>query len=547
MEKINRLFEASVKQYWDSPALSDFRVSTENYSVLATKIAKLHLLWEKAGLLPSDKVAINAKSSSHWAEVFLAAVSGGYVSVQLYNAFLPADTQSLVNHSDSRILYTEKNNFSAMDFDAMPALVAAIDIDSMEILASRGDFSEIYAGLDLLFAERYPQGFTVADVNYDRFGMDDVCAIMYTSGSTGSPKGVMLTIRNFSWNVERFSELAPYGRGENYVSILPYSHIFGLTCDLVTPMCLGMHVVILCKMPVPVNVEAIMQEYKPKIFFAVPLVLNKFVEYTVGSEIHSAEGKAKLDAYEQHPEYSAMLRDRILNALGGNIKVFVTGGAAIAPEIESLLAFKLRLPFITGYGMSECAPLLAIGKLGSYKARSCGECIYDLDVRIDSPDEKNCPGEFQLKGPCVFSGYYNNPEATAACFTEDGYFRTGDIGVIDDDRTLFLMGRCKNMLLSANGQNIYPEEIETLLNGLAYVAESVVVQRGSQLHAIIVPDMQKAETAGIDGGSFQSIMAANIEILNRRLPAYEAVNSFELRLEPFSKTPKGSIRRFLYS
>lgn len=546
MEKINSLFENAVKTSWAKAAITDFKGSTESYGELARKIELLNIIWSEAGINKGDKIAINARSCSHWAEVFLAAMAGGYVSVQLYNAFLPSDVEKLVNHSDSKILYTEKKSFNGMDFEAMPNLVAAIDNDTLEILACRGRFSEIYAAAESIFAERHPNGFGPDNINYDNFEMEDVCAIMYTSGSTGSPKGVMLSVKNFSWNVHHLWDLIPYRRGENYVSILPYAHIFGLTCDLITPMCTGMHSIILGRMPIPSVVQEMMMEYSPKIFFAVPLILAKFVDFTVGSEINTEEGRAKLVDYKNNPEFIASLRDKVVKALGGKVEIFATGGAAIPPAIENLLAFQIGLPFITGYGMSECAPLLSVGKVGHYKAKSCGETVASLEVRIDSTDQKSIPGEFQVKGDNVFVGYYKNPEATSAVFTEDGWFRTGDIGTLDEDSTLFLVGRCKNMLLSTNGQNIYPEEIEVLLNSLDYVAESVVIQRDSLIHAIIVPDMAKADANNIDAQTLNAIMESNIKALNLKIPAYSAVNTFELRFEPFAKTPKGSIRRFLY-
>ena len=579
MTNLPVLFEESVKRHWSAPALSDYQVRTKTYGELAQDIARLHLMWQAMGLQQGDKVAINAKSSVHWSEVFLAALTGGYVSVQLYNAFLPADVQQLVNHSDSKILYTEKKSFASMAFDEMPNVVAIFDTDTLELLAATDEARCAYEQADALLAAAYPPresvetasmvrlptcrdntsdrtSFSATDVHFHHRDLDEVCAIMYTSGSTGNPKGVMLTARNFSWNVEAFQKHIPYCAGDNYVSILPYAHIFGLTCDLITPMCTGMHTIILGRLPIPSVVVEIMQAYSPKIFFAVPLVLAKMVEYTVGAEMQSAEGQEKLAHYTEHPDYCRMLREKVMAALGGKIEVFATGGAASPPAIEQLLAFRIGMPFITGYGMSECAPLLSLGHVGRYKAKSCGETIESLQVRIASPDPEHIPGEFQVKGECVFAGYYKNPEATAEAFTENGWFRTGDLGTLDQDSTLFLVGRCKNMLLSTNGQNIYPEEIEVLLNSLPGVQESVVVQREHLLHAIIVPKEEEKSLPqpSLKGGSeasavaqqLNALMEENLQSLNARLPHYAQVKTFELRFEPFAKTPKGSINRYLY-
>ena len=579
MTNLTVLFEESVKKHWSAPALSDYQVRTKTYGELAQDIARQHLMWQAMGLQQGDKVAINAKSSVHWSEVFLAALTGGYVSVQLYNAFLPADVQQLVNHSDSKILYTEKKSFASMAFDEMPNVVAIFDTDTLELLAATDEARHAYEQADALLAAAYPPresvetasmvrlptcrdntsdrtSFSATDVHFHHRDLDEVCAIMYTSGSTGNPTGVMLTARNFSWNVEAFQKHIPYCAGDNYVSILPYAHIFGLTCDLITPMCTGMHTIILGRLPIPSVVVEIMQAYSPKIFFAVPLVLAKMVEYTVGAEMQSAEGQEKLAHYTEHPDYCRMLREKVMVALGGKIEVFATGGAAIPPAIEQLLAFRIGMPFITGYGMSECAPLLSLGHVGRYKAKSCGETIESLQVRIASSDPKHIPGEFQVKGECVFAGYYKNPEATAEAFTEDGWFRTGDLGTLDQDSTLFLVGRCKNMLLSTNGQNIYPEEIEVLLNSLPGVQESVVVQRDHLLHAIIVPKEEEKKThpaPPYEGREISpveqqlnAIMEENLQSLNARLPQYAQVKTFELRFEPFAKTPKGSIKRYLY-
>ncbi|MCQ2164950.1 MAG: AMP-binding protein [Bacteroidales bacterium] len=375
----------------------------------------------------------------------------------------------------------------------------------------------------------------------------DICSIMYTSGSTGNPKGVMLSVQNFSINVEDLKDDFPYRPAENYLSILPFAHIFGLVCDGIIPLVLGMHEVILGLPPVPANIHEAMNELHPHIFFAVPLILTKFIEYSIGKDIHSEEGKARLADYENNRDYCDMLRDKMIQALGGQIEEFVTGGAAIPSDLELLLTEKLRLPFVTGYGMTETSPLISIAPLGEYKLKSCGKVSrLCLDLKIDSPDPENIPGEVLVKGPGVFTGYYKNPAATAAVFTEDGWFRTGDIGTVDSDRTVFLVGRCKNMLLGTNGQNIFPEEVEVILNTLPYVAESIIVSRGSKRVALIVRNADRLAADNIGGEEIHAIIGANLKRFHSQIPAYSAISGYELKDQPFAKTPKGSIRRFMY-
>ena len=541
-----RLFESAVKDCWDRPALSDFRKSTITYRELAERVYTLDIIWKKAGLKPGDKIAINTKSCALGASVFMAAVSKGYVAVHLYNAFTPADTQRLVIHSDSKILYTEKRTFDEMNFDEMPQVLCAIDCATGDVLASRNGVGELYANAQSLFAAEYPAGMKPADFKVCNPDLDDVCAILYTSGSTGNPKGVMLTYRNYTANVQGIRPGFPFYPRENYLSLLPHAHSFGLTCDVVIPMTMGMHVTVLGIPPIPANVQAALQEVKPRIFYGVPLIFVKFAEFVLGDEIHSPEGKAKLDNYKDNPEYCKMLHDKLINAMGGNIEVFATGGAAIPSEVETLLVYKLQLPFITGYGLTELAPIVSYGKLGKYIPKSCGEYLPEImEIKIDSPDPEHIAGELSVKGDVVFKGYYKNPEATAQVL-QDGWFRTGDMGTIDKNRNVFLLGRSKNMILADNGQNVYPEEIEVILNELPYVAESIVLQRESRIIALIVPNMDALDKAGINADALDAIMKQNIALLNTKLPAYSTVNGFELRFEPFSKTPKGSIRRFMY-
>lgn len=540
-------FGKSVKEYWSAPALTDFGDKTYTYKDLASEIETLILTWKATGLKPGDKIAINAKSSAAWAEVYFATQIGGYIAVPLFPGFTPSDTTSLLEHSDSRLLYTEKAFFEKMDFNVLPNLLGAVDTKSGEVLASRGDFSKIYSERFERFEKEHPTGLTPGDINYQEKELDEVITIMYTSGSTGNPKGVMITNRNISSNVRYFEHDSglPFIGGENYVSILPYAHIFGLVVDLITSLSCGMHLVVLGLPPIPQFVKPALRKYAPQQFFVVPLVMIKLLEDTVGEFIHSKSGIAKLNDYKNNPDFCEALRIIITKALGGRIKVFATGGAAIPSKLEHLLVEQLGLPFITGYGMTEATPPISVGRVGKYKLKECGECADELvEVKIDSPQPSIIPGEILVRGHIIFAGYYKNEAATRAVLEPDGWFHTGDLGTMDSDGSLFIAGRSKSMILSDNGQNIFPEEIEVKLNELPYVAESLIVSRGGHLVALIVPDANRA--AELDAVAMKNVMDANISELDRNLPSYSQISTYELHYDAFAKTPKGSIRRFMY-
>lgn len=547
MDSFIHMFEESARSCWNQPAISLFGQQPLTYKEYAKEIMALQHIWREAGLRKGDKICINAKSSANWMTVFMASVTDGFVSVQLFNGFTPADSQRLTDHSDSRILFTEKKTFSAMAFDEMPQLMAAYDTDSMELLAYRGNYKETAENARQAFLEEH-KVFCEKDFRVAEIGMEEVCAIMYTSGSTGNPKGVMLTVKNFSANVELVKTVLPMKRGENHLSVLPYAHIFGLTVDAISALCVGMHLCVLGTLPMPNLLKEAFAQLHPRIFFAVPLVLGKYTEYILGEDLKQPEVQQQLADHEAHPELCKTLHDKLMAALGGNIEAFATGGAAIPPELEQLLAFKLKTPFISGYGMTECAPVISVGPVGKYKAKSCG-MIYDwyIQAKVNSQNPRSIPGELLVKGDIVFAGYYKNEEATREVLSADGWLRTGDVGIIDEDNILFLSGRCKNMILSSNGQNVFPEEIEVVLNTLPHVAESLVVQRDNQIHAIVVVNETSVSAAGFDAQTLQAVMKENINHLNTLIPKYSAVNSFELRFEPFAKTPKGSIKRFMYA
>ena len=542
-----KTFQRAILECWDKPAIEEYKSSSITYGELAAELDKTVRFWKAAGLQTGDKIAINARSSAGWAKAFFAAQTGGFVAVQLFNGFTPADTMQLVNHSDSRILYTEKAIFDKMDFEAMPALLGAIDTKSGELLAARGSFAELYAAREAAFAAAFPGGFTRDDVRFAARGLDDLCALMYTSGSTGNPKGVMISIRNFSSNIQLIPNHFPYKREDNYVSVLPYAHIFGLVYDLMAPLCYGMTLCILYVPPVPANLKPALRQYKPFVFFAVPLIINKMLDDTIGEFIRSKSGAAKLADHEHNPDFCEALRTIFMNAFGGNLGLMITGGAAMPEQLERLFLEQLKVPFVTGYGMTECTPTITLGHKETYVMKECGEPVPEgIELRIDSPDPRHVAGEVIVRGHVVFSGYYKNPEATRAVLSEDGWFRTGDLGTIDELGRVFLVGRSKSMILGTNGQNIFPEEIEVVLNQLPYVQESLIVSRNGRLTALIVPNQNLLAEQNIDASTLGQIMDNNLTDLNKKIPAYSAVGCYEILFDPFAKTPKGSIKRFMY-
>ena len=536
-------FEEAIKANWERPALGNFRGEVFTFGELATQIAKFHVFFEAIGLKKGDKVALCAKNSARWGVTFFAANTYEAVLVPILADFHPESVNSLVDHSESLVLLTDTDIWSKLDITKMPTIKAVI---------SSSDFSLLYAAdekiqaandnLDQLFAAKYPKGFSAADVSYPTDNDKDLAIINYTSGTTSAPKGVMLRYECVSANVEFGQDRLPSYPGDTIVSMLPMAHMYGMMFELIYPLCGGSSIYYLGKTPTPALLLGAMAEVKPYLVVTVPLVMEKIFKSKVAPVVNKPVMKVITAIPGLNQIIFKKIRTTLLNAFGGNVREIVMGGAALNPEVEKWFK-KFGLPFTVGYGMTEAAPLLAYECWREFAPKSCGKCVDSVEVRIDSDDPYNKVGEIQAKGYSIMSGYYKNEEATKAAFTEDGWMRTGDLGLLDAKGNIFIKGRSKNMILSANGQNIYPEEIEAVVNNQPYVVESVVIDRGARLVALIYMDAEKAKSEGVDLEAYKATIMAEV---NKSMPAYSKVNLVEYMDQPFEKTPKMSIKRFMY-
>ena len=536
-------FEEAIKANWERPALGNFRGEVFTFGELATQIAKFHVFFEAIGLKKGDKVALCAKNSARWGVTFFAANTYEAVLVPILADFHPESVNSLVDHSESLVLLTDTDIWSKLDITKMPTIKAVI---------SSSDFSLLYAAdekiqaandnLDQLFAAKYPKGFSAADVSYPTDNDKDLAIINYTSGTTSAPKGVMLRYECVSANVAFGQKRLPSYPGDTIVSMLPMAHMYGMMFELIYPLCGGSSIYYLGKTPTPALLLGAMSEVKPYLVVTVPLVMEKIFKSKVAPVINKPVMKVITAIPGLNQIIFKKIRTTLLNAFGGNVREIVMGGAALNPDVEKWFK-KFGLPFTVGYGMTEAAPLLAYECWREFALKSCGKCVDSVEVRIDSDDPYNKVGEIQAKGYSIMSGYYKNEEATKAAFTEDGWMRTGDLGLLDSKGNIFIKGRSKNMILSANGQNIYPEEIEAVVNNQPYVVESVVVDRGARLVALIYMDAEKAKSEGVDLEAYKATIMAEV---NKSMPAYSKVNLVEYMDQPFEKTPKMSIKRFMY-
>ena len=536
--------QAATKKFWDKPALNNIGGETFNYAQMATQIEKFHLVFDKLGFKKGDKIAICAQNGARWGMAYLAVNTYETVIVPILTDFTPDSVNHLVNHSESLALFTTEAKWKKLDIAKMPLLKLVIDVDTWKPLWTVDDtVKEIYGQMDDLFAAKYPNGFGPDDVVFPTDNWDDLSTINYTSGSTGDPKGVMLTYRNFSANVDYSQRNVP--AGDKMVSMLPMAHMYGLVIEFIYPLCNGTSIYWLGKAPTPAALMKAFADVKPYLLITVPLVMEKIYKSKVKPTLDKPIVKFLLKVPGINNIIYKKVKDGLVQAFGGNVLEFIMGGAALNPEVERLFK-RIKFPYLVGYGMTEACPLLAYEHWTKYVAGSCGKCVDVAEVRIDSEDPQHVVGEIQCRGENIMIGYYKNPEATANAFTDDGWLKTGDLGIIDAEGNIFIRGRLKNMILGPSGQNIYPEEIEAIVNNQDYVIESVVVDRGGKLVALVFLDEQAIAKALLDVEARSDIPEKIRTGANRQLPAYSQLYKVELQAQPFEKTPKMSIKRFLY-
>lgn len=539
---------ASFRRNQNVEALSDLNADTITYAHLTREIARLHVMYERAGIRRGDKIAICAKNSSRWAVAFLSALTYGAVSVPLLHEFHTDSIHRLVTHSDARLLFVDRSIWKQLDAAQMPAVEGFFDIDTGRLMLSR--FEAVKAacdGLDGYVDEAFPDGIDSA--NFDRAYIADtpsaLAVINYTSGSTGMPKGVMISYGNLWSNARYATDNIPFFvPGDGMVSMLPLAHMFGMLVELIFPLLKGCHITFLGRVPSPKILLDAFAQVRPKLVVTVPLVIEKIVINKVFPTLHKPIMRLLTALPGIRGVIWRKVRAQMVKAFGGNLHQLIIGGAALAPAVENFL-LRIRFPYTVGYGMTECAPLISYCFWDRQKPGSCGLVVDRMEARVDSPDPAHTPGVLWVKGDNVMQGYYKNPDATAEVM-RDGWMNTGDICIMDADGYLFIKGRDKTMILGPSGQNIYPEEIENKLNHLPLVGESIVVERDGKLVALVYPDEEAARHARISREKIDELMDYNLATLNRSLPPYSRVARIELRSEPFEKTPKQSIRRYLY-
>lgn len=541
-----KIYEESFKKYWAQPALTDYKDKNSlTYGQLAHEIARIHLMLEELGIEKGDKVALIGKNHSTWSLVFLATITYGAVIVPILHEFNAKSMHHIIEQSDSKCAFINDTIWTTLDHDKIS--VPSVSIPNFDLLKSNNQLhTDLMKRVDSKFNEKYPNGFVKDNIRYAEVDNSEVVCINYTSGTTGFSKGVMLTANNYAGNVTYAHTLELLHPGEKDLAFLPMAHAYGCAFDFLYALSNGVHVTLLDVIPSPMNLVKAFQEIKPNIIITVPLIFEKIYKKKILPIIEKPAVKVLLKVPGINKIIYSKIKKSLVDSLGGNFREVIIGGAALGKDIESFF-YKIKFPFTVGYGMTECAPLISYDHHYDFVPTSCGSILEGImEARIDSTDPEKVPGEIQVRGENVMAGYYKNPEATKEAFTEDGWLKTGDSGILLG-RRLFIKGRIKTMLLGANGQNIYPEEIEAKLNNMPYVAESLVVQRDNKLVALVHPDYASMKEDGVSEDSIDEVMRNNRTAVNQVIARYERIQSIEIMENEFEKTPKKSIKRFLYN
>ena len=551
-ENLIQLYQESFKDHWDLPAISDYFKEEDHftYGQAAREIAKLHLLFQECKIKKGDKIALYGRNNVRWCLAYVATITYGAVIVPILQDFNSNDVQHIVNHSDSVLLFVGDQYWDS---------IVPRNVERIKAVFSLTDYNCIYDGrggsiktfieeIDQKMEEAYPAGFSAGDIRYDDIKNEDVVLLNYTSGTTGFSKGVMVTVNNLTGNVVYTIRKNLHRKGSKGLSFLPLAHTYGCSLDFLLPIAVGAHITLLGKIPSPKILIEAARKVKPDIIFTVPLVIEKIYRKQIQPQMQRSTVQLALKIPLLRERIYESVNKKLTDAFGGNFSMIVAGGAPLNNEVEEFL-LKVKFPITVGYGMTECAPLISFSRSEEFVPSSCGHVLEGvMEVRIDSPDPENIVGEIQTRGENVMAGYYKNEEATKAIFTQDGWLRTGDMGTLGKDNALFIRGRCKSMILSSNGQNIYPEAIEAKLNNMPGVAESLVVERGGRLVALVYPDYDQSDSDGNNElERFKTLMSANKTAVNKMLASYEQLSEIILFPTEFEKTPKKSIKRYLYN
>lgn len=544
---VNKIFEESFRKNWDRPALSNYQGATLHYRDLARRIAKLHIMFEEAGLEKGDKIAICSRNQANWAVAFLGTLTYGAVPVPLMHEFKSTNIHHLVNHSEAKVLFVDDVIWEGLSETEMPNLLAIIQVNTFKLLYTADEkIDDAKAHLNELYGRKYPEAFTTDSINYYEDSADELAIINYTSGTSGFSKGVMIPYRAIWSNIEFGRKVLPnLNNTSRVVSMLPCAHMYGLMFEVLYELSIGCHVHFLSRLPSPKIIMQALSEIKPSVVVAVPLIIEKIYKSKVKPVLEKAGIKFAMKVPGLDQVIMNKIKAELVKAFGGEFYEVIIGGAAFNKEVETFFK-RMEFPYSVGYGMTECAPIITFDDWKTAKLYSCGKSAPNLEIRIDSHDPANIPGEVLVKGANVFLGYFKNPDATREVLDADGWLHTGDMGVLDADGYLFLRGRSKCMILGPSGQNIYPEEVEAALDTRPYVLESLVIEDDGGLTALIYPDFDQGAKEGIDQKAMVAMIEGSLAEVNKEIPNYARLKRIEVMSEPFERTPKKSIKRYLY-